>query len=182
LRHILSDADETTGLLATHLRHVGFPLELQCFPDQFHLGKLIRNVGSIVKNEIAPLSILDIRLNLCDTLGTIPQWVLDVSHRLDDRFPITNARSPNIRAAIASGRPELMMLLVPLTLLMRSLLDVDTRERHITMRTVNFGVARLQLIYRASDEAREFKYSDKASAGAVVHVHRRDTLLKLMMV
>jgi hypothetical protein len=75
-----------------------------------------------------------------------------------------------------------MMLLVPLTLLMRSLLDVDTRERHITMRTVNFGMALLQLIYRGADEAKTFGYSDKASAGAVVNVHRRDTLLKLLMV
>jgi hypothetical protein len=131
-----------------------------------------------VKNEIAPLPILEVLLSLCDALlgpGMIPPWVLDISHQLDDRFPIAIARSPSIRAAIASGQPELMMLLVPLTLLMRGLLDVDTRERHITLRTVNFGMALLQLIYRASDEAKEFKYSDKASAGAVVHVHRRDT-------
>jgi hypothetical protein len=143
-------------------------------------------MGSIVKNEIAPLPILDIRLNLPDLLfglGTSPPpWVLDVSHRLDDRFPTTIARSPSIRAAVASGPPELMMLRVPLTLLMRSLLDVDTRERHIAMRTVNFGVALLQLIYRASDEAKEFRHSDKARAGAVVHVHRRDMFLILMMV
>jgi hypothetical protein len=39
LQHILSDADETAGMLVTRLPHIGFLLELQCFPDKFHLGK-----------------------------------------------------------------------------------------------------------------------------------------------
>jgi hypothetical protein len=36
-----------------------------------------------------------------------------------------------------------MMLVVPHPLLMRRLLDVDTRECHITLRTVNLGMALL---------------------------------------
>jgi hypothetical protein len=40
----------------------------------------------------------------------------------------------------------------------------------------------LPLICRAADEARAFRYSNKASAGAVVNVHRRNTLLKRIMV
>jgi hypothetical protein len=51
--------ERVQDLLATHLPHIGFPLELQCFPDKVHLGKLIRNIGSVVKNEIIFLPSLD---------------------------------------------------------------------------------------------------------------------------
>jgi hypothetical protein len=71
-----------------------------------------------------------------------------------------------------------MLLLV---LLMRALPDVDTRQPHKASQSANFGVPPPRLIYRAADEASEFRCRDKANAAAfaVVTMHRHDTLPKV---
>jgi hypothetical protein len=85
---------------------VGFRLEMHS--RNFHLGTLVRDVGSVVKNEITLLAIPEVQVELSAqlVLGTIPAWAVDYSLQLDFRFPKVLARSWGARVAVEAGRPE----------------------------------------------------------------------------
>jgi hypothetical protein len=91
------------------------------------------------------------------------------------------ARSPSIRAAVWPGQSELVLSPVPLASLMRSLLDIDTRERHNALRTVTVRLALLQLIHCADDHETNVGNRDKESVDAVMNVHRSRALLNRRM-